>query len=141
MLLLQSGSDDHAVSAAAALDFVQASRRHGGFLPLIATALVLMLEIVLVLAGLADPLFLFAAFVVWFPLRYLIKRGLRTLPEQQALDTAAAMRGPLRAVIAERTLLLGPADAPPEHWCAIPVSEDEARTIQSLALPSARVRR
>jgi hypothetical protein len=139
--LLESGGEDHAVSAGAALDFVTASRNSGGFLPLVATALVLLVEIVLVIAGLAEPLLLAAAALAFVPLRWLIRRGLRTAHEQRALEDAAAMRGQLGAALVDRTLLLGPAEAGPAHWLAIPVTDDEAREIQTLALPTARVRK
>lgn len=140
MKLLQAGGDDHAVSAGAALDFVTARRNAGGFLPLVVTAVVLLLEIMLVLAGLAAPVLLLAAGLAFVPLRYLIRRGLRTTEAQRTLERAAGLRGPVSAALVDHTLLVGATDGPAEDWLAIPVTPEEARTIQTLALPTARVR-
>lgn len=141
MKLLQAGGDDHAVSAGAALDFVTASRNAGGFVPLVGTAIVLLLEIMLVLAGLAAPVLLLAAGLAFVPLRHLIRRGLRTADAQRTLERAAGLRGQVGAALVDHTLLVGATEAPAEDWLAIPVTADEARKIQTLALPAARVRK
>jgi hypothetical protein len=139
--LLRRGTEDLAVSADAALAFVRTARSEGGMLPLLATALLMMLEAGLILGGAAAPALWLAAVVVLVPLRYLVKRGLRSTEAARAIEDAARLAPPLSAALTEHVLLLGTTGAAPEDWCAVPVSESQERHIRTLALPGAYLRR
>lgn len=141
MELLRSGSIDHAVSAEAALVCVRTTRTQGGMLPLLASAFLLLAEITLLVASPGAPLLLLCAIPSGAALYYLMSRGLKSAAEARAIEDAAQLAAPVSAALIDRVLLLGTTGAPPEQWCAVPVTEQQEQRIRTLALPGAYLRK
>ena len=129
-----------AISGEAALAFVSAEQRKGGWLPTLGVSTLVFGEFFCLVSAPAMPSLLIVALALAVPLRYLLKRGYRSAREARAIRAAAALPPPLSAVLVDHTLLLGTSGAPPEQWCAVPVTASEKRKIHLLTLPSARLR-
>jgi hypothetical protein len=139
LLVLPEG--DHEVAAQAALDFVRLSRKQGGALRLIATALLLPCTVGLWTAALTHGIAALIALPATVLLVRNLRQGLRSGRDAMQIELAARLTPPFSAHVVDGRLLLGKPKTPLHTWLSIPITEKQERHIRTLALPAARLHR